>query len=114
MVVDYLREHGVNIPSRYRGYNVFEYAKLFEQNPGIMDMAISFVQDLTQEIPNHKCMAGDIIVATIKDKDNPIPSFGIDAGNGNMLIVSNQKVGLIHKKYYHIKKVFRCRKQSQP
>jgi len=110
LIINYLRNIGYNIPDdlKFKGYTLKNYAQKYNEDPGIINIAYEYLATILQNISITKAVAGDILFACL---ENNSPSFGIDGGNGTMVIVSESGgVQIIDKKNYTIKQVLRCRR----
>jgi hypothetical protein len=110
LIINYLRNIGYDIPIdlEFKGYNFKNYAREYDKNPDVINIGYEYLSTFLKEVVPQKTIAGDILFAKL---ENNIPSFGIDSGNGNMIMVSEiGGVQIIEKKYYTIKRALRCRK----
>ena len=114
LIINYLRNIGYNIPDdlEFKGHTLKDYGEKYSEDPNIINIACEYLTTILQTVPITKAVAGDILFACL---ENNAPSFGIDGGNGTMVIVSESGgVQIIDKKHYTIKQVLRCRRQSPP
>ncbi len=110
LILNYLRNSGYNIPDdlEFKGYTLKNYAEKYSKDPDIINIGYEYLSMLLENVSPSKAVAGDILFARL---ENNAPSFGIDGGNGNMLIVSESGgVQIIDKKYYTIEKALKCRR----
>lgn len=111
LIINYLRNIGYDIPedSKYKGYTSKNYGKEYAKNPDIINRGYEYLSTILQKISPTKAVAGDILFARL---ENNLPSFGIDSGNGSMIIVTEVNgVQIIDKKHYTVEGALGCRKQ---
>jgi cell wall-associated NlpC family hydrolase len=110
LIINYLRNIGYDIPEdlEFKGYNFKNYSSKYCKDPDIINIGYEYLSTFLKGVIPQKAIAGDILFAKLEDNS---PSFGIDGGNGTMIIVSETGgVQIIGKKYYTILKALRCRK----
>ena len=110
LIVHYINNFGYNVTTddKYKGYTLKNYGKRYSEDPRIIYIGLEYISTILEEIEPGRARAGDILFAKI---ENIEPSFGIDGGNGNMIIVTESGVQPIEKRYYKVIRAFRCHKQ---
>jgi hypothetical protein len=92
----------------YKNLTLENYGYEYNADPDIIDIGIEYLTTILKEISPNKATAGDILFSIY----NGLKSFGIDGGNGFMVVVSEKAgVQLVEKKYYDIKKAFKCQRR---
>ena len=107
IVRDYAASRGVDLPTVYRGINIFnEYADLWKADPvKAKELMVRGFAEYCKEIPVHAMKAGDVLYLRYKDATFP----AIHGGNGQALTASPEMgVTMIRITNYEILGVYRC------
>jgi cell wall-associated NlpC family hydrolase len=111
IIIKYLASRGISLPSDFgkEGVTLENYPAEYSKDPErVMQLAVECFSEIMQSININAAFVGDLIVYRVKDESGVC--FGIDAGNGNMLI-ANSEYGtiLLPKRDYMIEKVLRVK-----
>ena len=87
-----LKEKGapVNWDDEHYGKSMDEWVKEFESgNELAFDIAIDYIISKgVRRVPAHKATAGDILLLKLKRYPDKLHFFGIDGGNGNVIVAT--------------------------
>lgn len=106
-----MRYGAENLPTEYEGLTIDTYADLYQKDPEQAKcIMIRLIKDILSEISPERAVAGDILRVECKLGVDVIDFPAIDAGNGKLLIsTQDEGVCVVNKRFYHIREAYTWR-----
>lgn len=108
MVVDFAaRVKGIDLPYEHDGITLDDYVKHYETNESkTIAIAMDYFKTNLVEIPVHKNMPGDVLIAT-HSKSGAHTFFGINGGNGKIItVMTDGGTQVVEQNNFNIVKAF--------